>query len=87
MHRVSLPQFRLDGDDKVCAGLGRSKNDGRGTNPKAALDGKPRAARHGGDGLGDGAAELESRTAAECRAAAGNHAAREGETAAALGQH
>ena len=44
------------------------------------------AAGHGGEGLCDGAAQLKTRAAAERCAAAGNHAADDGEPRAALGE-
>lgn len=83
---VIFAGFTLNRNHEVAVHGGWRKEDGRGTNPKAALDGKSRAARHGGQRLRDGAAQLKPRAAAKCRAATGNHAASDGETAAALGK-
>ena len=85
-HGVSLAQITLNRDQKVAVHGSWRKEDGRGTNPKTALDGKARAAWHGGKRLGDGAAQLKARAAAEGRATAGNHAAGDGEPRAALGE-
>jgi len=75
-HRVIAARFGLDGDHEVAVHGGWSKKDWRGPDPKAALDGKPCAGRHGGQRLGDGAARLKPRAAVERRAATSNHAAR-----------
>ena len=84
VHSVSLAQFTLDGNCKATVHGGWRKEDGRGTNPKAALDGKARAARHDSERLGDGAAQLKPRAAAECCPATSNHAAGDVESRAAL---
>ena len=81
---VILAEFALNRDQKVAVHGGWRKEDGRRTNPKTALDGKARAAWHGGQWLGDGAAQLKARTATESCAAASNHAAHDGEPRAAL---
>lgn len=54
--------------------------------PKAALDGKTCAAWHRSQWLGDRAAQLKPRTATECSPAAGDHTARNGESATVLRQ-
>ena len=84
LHRVGLAQFGLDGYQEIGAHLRGRKEDGRRLNPKAALNGKPGAAGHGGQRLGDGAAQLKPRAAAERRAAARNNAARDCKATAAL---
>lgn len=84
-HGVRLSKFALNRDQKVAVPGGWRKEDGRGLNPKAALNGKTRAARNGGNRLGDGAAQLKPSAGAERRATAGNHAARDVKAAAALG--
>ena len=86
LRRVSFSRFGLKREHEIIANFGRGVNNRRRLNPEAALDGKPRAARHGGERLGDGAAQLKPRAAAERRAATGNHTARDGESRAALGK-
>jgi X-X-X-Leu-X-X-Gly heptad repeat protein len=87
LHGVSVPWIGLEGDDEIIPGLGRREERRRRPDPKAALDGEPRAARDGSQRLGDGAAQLKTGAAAERRAASGNHAARDGEPRAALGKN
>ena len=84
LHRVGVPQIGLERDDEVIADLGRRKERRRRPDPKAPANGKPAAAWHGGERLGDGAAQLETAAAAKRRAAAGNHATCDGEPRAAL---
>ena len=86
LRRVSFSRLGLEREDEVSPDFGWSENDGCGLNPKAALNGKARAARHGGKGLGDGAAQLKPRAAAERRATAGDHAARYSKSRTALGE-
>ena len=85
-HSVSFAELALNRDHKVAAHGGWRKKDGRGLNPKAALNGKACAAWDGGDGLGNGAAQSKPRAATERRAAARDYATGEGETCAALGK-
>ena len=54
--------------------------------PKAALDGEASAARHRGQRLGDGAAQLKTATSAGRRAATGYYCASDVEPRAALGE-
>ena len=86
LRRVSFPRLGLEGEDETASRLGGRENDGRWLNPKAALDGKPRTARHGRERLADGAVQLKPRAAARSRATTRNHAARDGEPRAALGE-
>ena len=86
LHRVAMAEFGLDGDEKIGSRFNRCKEDGCRLNPKSALNGKAGAAWHGGHWLGDGAAQLKPRAAAERRAAVGNDAAGDGEPRAALGE-
>jgi len=86
LHRVGFSRFGLKREHEIVAKLGRRENCRRRPDPKAALNGKTRAAGHSGQRLGDGASQLKPRTAAEGRAATGNHTARNGEPAAALGE-
>ena len=86
LHRVGVPRIGLERDDEVVPGFGGREERRRWPDPKTALDGKGGVGGHGGEGLGDGAAQLKTGAAAECRAAAGNHAADDGEPRAALGE-
>ena len=86
LHRVSLAQFGLDGDEKIRPDFRGRKEDGHRLNPKAALNGEPRAARHGGERLGDGAAQLKPAAGAGRRATTSYHATGDGEPRAALGE-
>ena len=83
-HRVSLAQFALNRDHKVAVHGSWRKEDWRGSNPKSAFNGKLRAAWPGGKRLGNCAAKLKTRAAAERRAAARHYAARDCEPRAAL---
>jgi len=85
-HSVRPAEFALNRDQKVAIHGGRRKEDGRGTNPKTALNGKAGAAWHGGKGLCDGAAHLKTGAATERCASAGNHIASDTEPRAALGE-
>ena len=86
LHYVVVPRIGLERDDEVVPDLGRRKERRRRPDPKATLNGKAGAARHGGQRLGDGATQLKPSAAAERRAATGNHTARDGEPRAALGK-
>ena len=84
-HRVRLAEFALYRNHKSAVHGGWRKEDGRGTNPKTALDGEPGAAGHGGQRLGDGAYQLEA-AAGIGFAAAGNDTTGDGEPRTALGE-
>ena len=83
-HSVSLAEFTLDRDHKVAVHGGWRKEDWRGTNPKAALNGKAGAAWYGGERLGDGAGQLETAAGAGGRAAARDNVAGDCKSRAAL---
>jgi len=85
-HSVRLAEFALNRDYEVAIHGGWCKEDWRGTNPKAALNGKARAARHGGERLGDGAGQLKTAARAGRRAAARDNVAGDCEPRAALGK-
>lgn len=86
LRRVSFSRFGLKREHEIVADFRWRENDWRRPDPKAALNGKAGAARHGGQRLGDGAAQLKPATGAERRAAAGDDAAGDGEAGAALSE-
>ncbi len=86
LRSVSFPRFGLEGENETVADFGGRENSGRRPNPKTALNGETGAARHSGEGLADGAAQLKAAAGAECRAAAGNDTASDGKSGTALGE-
>ena len=83
-HSVRLAEFALNRDYEVAIHGGWCKEDWRGTNPKAALNGKAGAAWYGGERLGDGAGQLETAAGAGGRAAARDNVAGDCKSRAAL---
>ena len=83
---VCFSRFGLEVEDEVVPQFGWRKNNRCGPDPKTALDGKPGAAWDGGEGLGNGAAQLKTAAGAERRAAACDYAPSDGEPRAALGE-
>ena len=86
LHGVGIPRIGLERDNEIVPGLGWREERRRRPDPKAALNRKLRAGGHGGEGLGDGAAQLKAAAGAERCAAASDHAPGDGEPAAALGK-
>lgn len=60
LHGVGFSKLGLKGEDEIVARFGRGENDRRGPDPEAALNGKTGAGRHGGERLGNGAAQLKA---------------------------
>ena len=86
LRSVSFAWLGLERENEVVADFGGRENSGRRPNPKAALNGETAAAWHGGEWLGNRAAQLKTAARAECRAAAGNGTAGDREPRTALGE-
>ena len=85
-HGVILAKFALNRDHEIAVHGGWRKEDGRGLNPKTALNGKAGAAGHGGERLGDSAGQLKTGAAAERSPTARHYASGNIEPRAALGE-